>query len=308
MSSDHRVTLLGIAALTGPTALAAAYPAVTGQEVSAHWAPTWAEWRPRMTAWTPAAVAVAVALLAGAPLAGRLSWRWLLLAAWVATWVWTMALALVDGRPGIASTFARPTEYLVDARSVDSLTQALADFISRIPMDAPNRWNVHVAGHPIGALLLFVGLVRLGFDDPFSLGLLVLTLGTTAVTAVMIALRAIAGEGLARVATPFLVLGPAAVFVGVSADGVYMALTAWGLAALAAAATSSTWHAAPLGVLAGLLLGGGVYVSYGLPLVGLIALGTLLAARTWRVLPWALCGAAAVAAVFTAAGFAWWDA
>jgi hypothetical protein len=104
-----------------------------------------------------------------------------------------------------------------------------------------------VAGHPIGALLLFVGLVRLGFDDPFSLGLLVLTLGTTAVTAVMIALRAVAGESPARAATPFLVLGPAAVFVGVSADGVYMAITAWGLAALASAATSRTWRAAAPG-------------------------------------------------------------
>jgi len=37
-------------------------------------------------------------------------------------------------------------------------------------------------------------------------------------------------------------------------------------------------------------------------------LGTLLAGRTWRPLPWALGGALMVAAVFTVAGFAWWDA
>nr|CAA9320699.1 MAG: hypothetical protein AVDCRST_MAG46-809 [uncultured Nocardioidaceae bacterium] len=293
--------------MAGLTAAAAAYPSLTGQVVRAHWAPTWADWLPRITAWTPVAIVVAVVLLGAAPLAGRLSWRWLLLVAWAATWIWTMTLALVDGRSGIDTTFARPGEYLTDASSVDSVSQAFAEFIPRIPIDAPDRWDTHVAGHPIGALLLFVGLVRLGFDDPFSLGLLVLTFGTTAVTAVMIALRAVAGENAARAATPFLVLGPAAIFVGVSADGVYMAITAWGLAALASA-TSRTRSAIPMAIAAGLLLGAGVYVSYGLPLIGLIALGTLLAGRTWRPLPWALGGALTVAAVFTAAGFAWWDA
>jgi hypothetical protein len=35
---------------------------------------------------------------------------------------------------------------------------------------------------------------------------------------------------------------------------------------------------------------------------------SLLAGRTWRPLPWALGGALVVAAAFTIAGFAWWDA
>jgi hypothetical protein len=108
--------------------------------------------------------------------------------------------------------------------------------------------------------------------------------------------------------TPFLVLGPAAIFAGVSADGLYMAITAWGLAALAAAATSRTGRFIVLAVLAGMLLGAGVYLSYGLPLMGVIALAVLAAARSWRPLPWALGAALAVAGAFTVAGFAWWEA
>jgi hypothetical protein len=308
MSAEGRRTLLGIVALAAITALAAAYPAMTGQGVGARWEPTWAHWLPRVTGWTPVVVVVAVALFASAPLAGRLGWRWLLLTAWGASWVWTMALALVDGHAGIATGFTHRSEYLIDARSIESVSRTFAEFVSRIPLEAPDNWSAHVAGHPIGALLLFAGLVRLGFDDPFSLGLLVLTLGTTAITAVMVTVRAVAGEERARAATPFLVLGPAAIFVGVSADGLYMAITAWGLAALAVAATSSTGRAVPLGVLAGLLLGAGVYLSYGLPLMGLIALAVLAGARSWRPLPWALGGALAVAGAFTIAGFAWWEA
>lgn len=308
MSSDRRVTLGGIAALSALTALAATWPSLTGQLVRAKWSPTWADWLPRVTGWTPVAVIIAVVLLAAIPLADRARWRWLLVFAWAATWVWTMTLALVDGRSGIATTFAASTEYLADAVRVESVSQAFAEFVSLIPIGVTDNWGAHVAGHPIGALLLFVGLVRLGFDDPFSLGLLVLTLGTTAVAAVMVTLRAVAGEAVARAAAPFLVLGPSAVFVGVSADGMFMAITAWGLAALAVAATSSTRAAVPLAVLSGMLLGAGVYLSYGLLLIGLIALAIVAAARAWRVLPWALGGALAVAAAFTVAGFAWWEA
>ncbi len=43
-------------------------------------------------------------------------------------------------------------------------------------------------------------------------------------------------------------------------------------------------------------------------LLGILAVAVLIVARTWRPLPWALAGAAAVAAAFTAAGFEWWKA
>ena len=59
---------------------------------------------------------------------------------------------------------------------------------------------------------------------------------------------------------------------------------------------------------AGLLLGYGVLMSYGMPLMGLVALAVLVAARSWRPLPVAAGAALAVVLVFAAGGFAWWDA
>ena len=104
-------------------------------------------------------------------------------------------------------------------------------------------------------------------------------------------------------AAPFLVLTPAAVFMAVSADALIGAVMAWGLACLALS-TRRLWWAVP----AGLLFGAGVLMSYGMPLMGLIAVAVLVAGRSWRPLPVAAAGALAVVLGFAAAGFAWWDA
>ncbi len=60
--------------------------------------------------------------------------------------------------------------------------------------------------------------------------------------------------------------------------------------------------------MAGLLLGYAVMLSYGLPLLGLLAVAVLVVARNWRPLPWAVLGALAVVLSFAALGFAWWEA
>jgi hypothetical protein len=61
-------------------------------------------------------------------------------------------------------------------------------------------------------------------------------------------------------------------------------------------------------VLAGLLLGWCVMSSYGLPLLGLLALTVLHLARSWWPLPVAALTALAVVLAFAAFGFAWWEA
>jgi len=275
------------------------------------WGPMWSNLEPRVSVMTPVAVVLAILLVGLAPQAHRLSWRWLLIGAFGATWVWTMALALVDGRDGIAETFTRDGEYMTDAREVTSVSGMLDEFIDRIPYSADSNWWTHVAGHPPGALMFFVGLVRLGITDPFDVGLVVLTIGTTSVVGVLVAVRALAGEELARRSMPFLVLGPSAIWIGVSADAVFTTVTAWGIAALALAATAGTrgaWVRVGWALLAGLLLGLGIFLSYGLVLMGITALAVLVAARSWRPLPWAVAAALAVTAAFAVAGFAWWEA
>jgi hypothetical protein len=61
-------------------------------------------------------------------------------------------------------------------------------------------------------------------------------------------------------------------------------------------------------VVAGLALGYCVMMSYGLPVLGILALAVLVAARSWRPLPWAAGSALAVVFTFAAGGFVWWEA
>jgi hypothetical protein len=196
-----------------------------------------------------------------------------------------------------------PYEYLVTAREVGSVTHLLDTYISRIPFAADDNWPTHVAGHPPATLLFFVGLVRVGLGGDFAAGLVVTALAATTVLAVLVTLRALGAEPWARLAAPFLVLSPAAVFMAVSADALIGAVVAWGVACLALS-TRRLWWAVP----AGLLLGTAVMMSYGMPLMGLVALAVLVAARSWRPLPVAAATALAVVLGFAALGFAWWDA
>jgi hypothetical protein len=85
----------------------------------------------------------------------------------------------------------------------------------------------------------------------------------------------------------------------------FAAVAAWGIAVLAVAAVR---RSVPWSLLAGLVLGSSVMLSYGLPLLGLLAVAVLVVARTWRPLPWAVLAAAAVVASFGAYGFWWWEA
>ncbi len=275
-------------------------------DVRVHFPPLHADWDPRFGLLTLPAIAIGLAFVVVLPrLARALRWRALLATAFATTWVWIVAVAMTEGTEGLARTFERRQEYVYDAQSVGSIHTMLQTFIDRIPMDAPDNWYVHVAGHPPGALLYFVGIDRLGITDPFWIGVVCVTIASTAIVAVMITLRTLGSESLARSAMPWIVLAPTAVWMGVNGDAVFTAVAAWGLALLAVAAKHR--RALPA-VGAGLLLGYCVYLSYGLTLLGVLALAVLLIARSWRPLPWAVGGALVVAAAFTLGGFAWWEA
>lgn len=288
-----------------------------------NWPPLYASWFPHLGPGTPAALAVAVVVIVHGPsLAARLPWRRLVLSGWAAALAWTGALALIDGwRTGIAGRLTTAYEYLTVIRRFDDAGPALRDFTHHILNNAPDHWPAHVAGHPPAAVLTFVGLDRIGLGGGGWAGIWCITVGTSAVAAVLIALRALTDEPTARRAAPFLVLTPAAVWVGTSADGYFAAVAAWSLALLALAATHPTLRRRPQGgapvpaasvpaaaaLASGLLLGLTCYLSYGLTLIALIAAAILLLTRTARPLPFLAAGALAVAAVFTLAGFRWWE-
>lgn len=255
--------------------------------------------------------AIALALLGwryAADLAERLSWRRLLLASYAVSLAWLLSLALVDGTSGISRVLGNPYEYLETARSVDDVSVLLDTYVDRIPYAADDNWPTHVAGHPPALLLFFVGLVRLGLGGDLAAGLVVVVLAASVAAAVLVTLRALGAEVPARRAVPFLVLTPSAVFLAVSADAVITVVTAWGIAALALAATTAGRRSFGWAALAGLLLGLSVLMSYGMPLMGVLAVAVLSAARSWRPLPVAAAVAAGGVLAFAALGFAWWDA
>lgn len=297
-----------VSAVGGLLLVVAAYvvPHWWYEDIDVKFAPLHASWDPKFPPAALAVIAIGIVLALVLPsVAARLRWPTLLLAAFSTLWLWIMALAMTQGTKGLASTFERRQEYVYDAQHVTSISAMLHEFIDRIPLDSVDNWHVHVAGHPPGALLYFVGLDRIGVTDPFWIGVVCVTIASTAIVAVMLTLKTLGTEKLARSAMPWIVLAPSAVWMGVNGDAVFTAVAAWGLALVAIAAKKSS---IPAAIAAGLLLGYCVYLSYGLVLLGILAVAVLIIARTWRPLPWALGGAGVIAAAFTLGGFAWWDA
>ena len=279
---------------------------------------------PLHSIWTPKLFGIGTlpALLLGylgfrhaVDLAERLPWRRLLGASYVVSVVWMFSLALVDGWGGVGDKLNHSYEYLPTARIIDDVPAFLAEFVSRMPIDSvdaagvSNNWPTHVVGHPPGATLFFVVLARLGLADGFVAGSIVILVAASTAAAVLVTLRTLGAEPAARRVAPFLVLTPAAIWMAVSADAMFAATAAWGMAALALAATAaSTRRLVGYGVLSGLLLGWCMMLSYGLPLLGVLALAVLLAARSWRPLPIAAVSALVPVLAFVPFGYRWWEA
>ncbi|MGZ8750221.1 MAG: hypothetical protein ACXWYP_05000, partial [Pseudonocardia sp.] len=269
--------------------------------------PLLAQWLPHVGPGTPVAAVTAVAVAGWGPsLAATLPWRRLLLAAWVAAAVWTLALALVDGwQRGVVERLSSGEEYLHDVPRVADVREMLATFADHILTDQPMHWTTHVGAHPPGAFLVYVALDRIGLGGGGAAGVVTVLVGASACAAVAVTLRALGSEDVARRALPFGVLMPGAVWVGVSADGMFAAVLAWGVALFAVGATGRGLRADTAAVTGGVLLGSTLYLSYGLALGLFLPAAVLAVTRRWRAAVLAGAGAAAVVVAFTAAGF-WW--
>jgi hypothetical protein len=262
----------------------------------------------------PVLIAVA-GVLWGPVLADRLRWRWLLLTAWGTTAAWAVALALVRHLGRLTEPLDSRYEYPQDVDRVGALGEFLSGFTASVPADSADPWTTHVAGHPPGALLLFVLVDRLGLDPVSGGAFLAVAVGAAAVPAVLVTVRAVAGEAPARSVGPFAVLAPTALMVATSADAVFAGVAAWGVAVLATAAARPPGPAADVRSLAGgLLLGGALFLSFGLAALGLVALAVVLVrarergtAGVVRVLGLGAAGVLLVAGAFAAGGYWWVD-
>lgn len=276
-------------------------------------APIFGWWNAHMGPGTVPAVALALAaVLWGPALAQRLPWRWLPWTAWAVSCAWAFSLAMVDGwQRGFAGRLTARHEYLRQVPTIDDVGEAVRTFAGRILDYQPDSWITHVSGHPPGALLTFVWLDRIGLGGGAWAGLLCLLAGSSAAAAIVVAVRALADEDMARRAAPFVAVAPTAIWIAVSADGYFAGVAAWGIALLALAVTGTTRLAVPAAAGAGLLLGWGIFLNYGLGLMALPAVAVLISARTRRAaltaLVPAVVAALLVVGVFAAAGFWWLD-
>ncbi|MFB6815250.1 hypothetical protein ACFCV8_11965 [Streptomyces sp. NPDC056347] len=314
--TGHRTGRRGdlIAAVAGVVLVTAAVFA--GRSIEAadgslfvRWPPLLASWHPHTGPGTPAAVVVAAAVIAYGPaLADRIGLRALLSAAWAASLTWILSLALIEGwGPGVAERLTTRHEYLRAVDRFQDIGAALRGFTGHILLGSPDNWPTHVAGHPPGATLTFVLLDRIGLGGGAWAGVWCIVTGASAVPAVLITIRALAGERLARRAAPFLVLAPVAVWAGTSADAYFAAVAAWSVALLALAATRSVRLPTAAAFASGLLFGLTCYLSYGLTLIAVPLLAVLVLARTARPVPLLLAGALVVPVLFTVAGYNWWE-
>jgi hypothetical protein len=164
--------------------------------------------------------------------------------------------------------------------------------------------GIQIRAHPPGTPLVLTALDHLGMEGPWWAAAFILTVALSAVVAVLIAVRELCGEDLARRAMPFVALAPAVVFVFTSYDALYMGVSAWFVTALVLATRRTGPAADRLAVLAGVLAAAAVMGSYGMVLMGLVPVAVAAMTRAWRAV--VIAGATAFACVLAFVPFGFW--
>jgi hypothetical protein len=156
-------------------------------------------------------------------------------------------------------------------------------------------------------LLLLWGLSRIGLGGAKWEAAVVILAGASAVPAVLLALRDVAGESRARAALPFLVFAPMALWVATSPDALLAGVAAWGATLAILATDRARSRTDALAVAGGLLLGAAAFLSYGLVLIAIVPVAVAVARRSPRPMIVAAAAAASVGLTFAATGFSWLD-
>jgi methylthioxylose transferase len=267
-------------------------------------------WDWRWSWSTPAAIAVALIIV---ELTRRQWWQrattWMLLVTTgVLASAFALALALVDGRDGVRFGAEDKTEYLANLDLISSSGSFVRHFIRDI-----DRYSVHVRGHPPGFLVLINTFDSIGLHGVWPVvGLSIM--GTAVLpVAVLWTTRAVAGERTMRLAAPWLIVTPSALWMMTSADAFFTAVAATGTALIATAANASSRRSIVLGTVGGLLLGNLLFFTYlgavFLAVPGLVLVRQITKQRNAviRTALAAALGAAVVVIIYWRAGFWWFD-
>ncbi len=258
------------------------------------------DWRPGRSV-VPAAIC-GVVLLVGLPqVSARCRWSTVLVVSALGSIAWAITLALVDGSEALTEPLLR-NQYLNSIYQVGDLHSYLATFTERLP-----GYNIHTKGHPPGFVVLLWAMDHLGFGGVRWEAALVFAGGAAAVVAVMVAVRDVAGDVVARRSAAFLVLTPAAI-AWTSGDPFFAGVGAWAVTLVILATGRSGRRRDSLAVAGGMLFAWAAFLSYGLVVLAVIPVVIAVWRRTLR--PLAIAGGVMLAvtlAVWAGTGFAWWE-
>ncbi len=252
-----------------------------------------------------AVAALALGLVAAVVLphlATRLRWASLLALSAAVELVWIVLVNANDGVDGLTRGVAAPNSYFHVVPRVGSAATFLSRFVGEVKQV---HYGVHIEGHPPGMVLVFWALDRIGLGGLRNATALVILGGVLAGIAVLVAVRDVAGEAVARRAAPFVAVGPAAIWLGSAPDAFFAGIAAWAVACVVLATSrhgrSWWWWAAAGGVLTGVAL----MLSYGLALLVVPIAAVCAVRRRFGVVAVASAGAVAVLLGARLLGFSW---
>jgi methylthioxylose transferase len=264
--------------------------------------PLYGELEPRLSWMIAVALMTSVLIVYLMPRMSVLPWRTLLLATSGCALLWGATLSTVEGPKGLLGSLESPHDYLAVVPEIESPADFTAGFVGEI-----DSYPVHVQGHPPALSLGLWGLDRIGLGSTVVVAALFAITGALSLAAALVALKDIADEQAARSAAPFLAVVPAAITVVTSADAFFMGVIAWGTALLVLATGRSDRTGDAYSLVAGLLLGVSIFLTYGAVVAGLTGLVVAVVRRRVRPLVMAVAAIGAIVVAFGAAGFWWWQ-
>lgn len=238
----------------------------------------------------------------------RVRLRWTIVASSIGAGAFATLLALTDGTDGVLYGAAHKTEYLSNLTSAPPAAEFVRTFVERI-----DDYSVHARGHPPGFVLVLKAVDSIGLDGAWPAAMLSVLAAAAVPAAVLVGVWAVVDAGWVRRVAPLMIVAPYGLWMVTSADAVFAAVGAWGVAALAVGLRATAWRAVAAGAASGLLLGGLLFLTYGGATFLLVPLACVVAARR-RGLPGiaptvsaSLLAGGAVTLAFAGAGF-WWFA
>lgn len=238
----------------------------------------------------------------------RIRQRWVIVAAAVGASSFATLLALTDGLDGLRYGVEHKTEYLATLSTKPPAGEFVRTFLARL-----DEYSVHVRGHPPGFILVLKFLHAIGLGGVWPVVLLSIASVGIVAAAVLVTVRAVAGDEWMRRCAPLLVVAPYAIWMLTSADAFYTAIASTGVAALAEGLTRPRRQSLWFGLAAGLLLGSLPFLTYLGAIFVIVPAVVVVAAIVQRkrgasiAVLGAGVAAISVVAAFRVAGFWWFD-